>query len=151
MKFVKDLSGKSIAYKFKKGPEIISKKNIQFLLNISKKTKKDARILLHKSKNEKIQSMLNLLFKKKNYEFSFHKKSTEIYHILRGKLVIIYKNKNKSKKIILDNKKNYIFRMEKNIAHITYPKDSFCIFHEIREGPFNKKDNHYTGEKIILK
>jgi cupin fold WbuC family metalloprotein len=151
MAFLKDKSGKTIAYKFTNTPKIINKKNIQFLINNSKKKKEDVRIILHKSKNNKVQTMVNLLFKKKIYEFSFHRKSAEIYHILKGKLVIMYKNKNKKKKIILDNKKNYIFRMEKNIAHITYPKNSFCIFHEIREGPFRKNDSYYTGERIVFK
>lgn len=151
MKFLKDESGKTPAYKFIITPKIITKKNIQFLINNSKKKKEDTRILLHKSKNDKVQTMVNLLFRKKIYKYSFHKKSSEIYHILKGKLVIVYKKKNKKKKIILDNKKNYIFRMEKNIAHITYPKDSFCIFHEIREGPFRKNDTYYTGERIVFK
>jgi cupin fold WbuC family metalloprotein len=151
MIFSKDESGKTLAYKFKNNTNKITKKNIQFLLNISKKKREDVRILLHKSQNDKMQTMVNLLFRKKVYEFIFHRKSTEIYHILKGRLVIIYKNKNKKKKVILDNKKNYIFRMEKKVPHVTYPKDSFCIFHEIREGPFRKNDNYYTGERIVFK
>jgi cupin fold WbuC family metalloprotein len=152
MAFIKDLSGKSLALKFKnKDLKIISEKNIKFLIKMSKKLSDDARIILHKSKKDKIQTMVNLLVKKKFYKFGYHKKSNELYHILKGKLVIIYKNKKKNKKIILDNKKNYIFKMKKNTIHITYPKDSYCVFHEIREGPFDKNDIYYTGESLFLK
>ena len=37
MKFLKDESGKTLAYKFITTPKIITKKNIQFFINNSKK------------------------------------------------------------------------------------------------------------------
>jgi len=119
---------------------VTTNKEIDQLILFSKKYKKNARICIHKNLKSKTQIMLNILIKKKDEEFTLHKKTNEFYSILKGKLNIEYFVKNKLKKCVLDKKNNSFFYMEKKILHRTLSLSPYCLFLEIREGIFLPSD-----------
>lgn len=144
-----DSSGESLAYFSTKKNIIISKKDIQKLIKLSLKRKTDLRICMHRSIKDKLQSMINILFKRDEYFFSAHTNTDEVYHIIKGKLLIIYFQNYKKKKVILDSS-NKLFIMQKKIVHVTIPITEYCVIHETRVGPFDKKDNVFLN-KINMK
>ena len=133
-----NLKGKSPAFYLKKKINCLTIKTIQELTTYSEVNKTDARICLHESNMDKLQFMINVLTKKKKYYYNYHPKTDEYYFILSGKLLLIYFDKKIKKKKILENKSTKIFKLRKNILHVTIPITKNCTFLEIREGPFRK-------------
>lgn len=139
--FLIDYTGKSAAIFFKKDFPRINSNYIKSLISFSKKKNNiDVRICMHKNRNAKIQNMINLIYKKKEYLFHKHKYKDEVYHLVKGNMLIEYIEKKKINKVLLNND-NQIFRMKKNIFHRIKPLSNFIIFHEIREGPFRGNDS----------
>ena len=98
-KFILDNSGKSPAFYLKKNINFLTKNNINFVKNFSNINKIDSRICLHKNSKDKIQFMINSLYRKnKKYYYNYHKYTDEYYFIISGKLKIIYFDKFKKKK-----------------------------------------------------
>ena len=145
-KFKIDKSGKSEAFFLKKKYISIDKKTIDNLQKYSLKKKKDVRICLHSSKKESLQYMINSIIKKKKIRAHKHKKTLEIYKIIKGKLnVKFFKNNEKfNKEYFLENNKIEICKVNPNTFHITNPVGKSCVFIETRSGPFNKKDIKFT-------
>jgi len=139
-KFRLDRSGESPAYFSKKKNIKISKKDIQKLIKLSLKEKTDLRICMHKNINENLQTMINILLKRREYFYSAHINTDEVYHVVKGKLLIIYFENKKKKKTLL-NSNNKLFIMKKKTVHATIPISKYCVIHETRIGPFDKKDN----------
>tara|TARA_E500000178_G_C17031447_1_gene760799 strand:- start:1663 stop:2109 length:447 start_codon:yes stop_codon:yes gene_type:complete len=137
-----DNSGRTPAIFLKSKVSVISKKSLNFLKNYSKKlNNSNLRICMHSNKKDKLHNMVVLINKKDKHLFHKHQKKEEIYHILEGSIKIEIIKKSKKIKIILDNKKNFIFRMEKNTFHRISPLSKIAIFHELRIGPLSKKDS----------
>jgi len=94
--------------------------------------------------------------KKKFYFWSKHKNTDETYQIISGKLLVLTKIHKKINKFEI-NKRNFIFKLSKNIEHVTIPLTNYCVFHEIRRGPFLKKgtkflkkiDNQYVKKNFL--
>ena len=146
-KLILDNSGKSPAFYLKKNKNFITKDNINFIKNFSNFNKIDSRICLHKNSKDKIQFMVNALYKTtKKYYYNYHKSTDEYYFIISGKLQIIYFDKlNKKRKIVLSKNSNELFKMNKKIIHVTIPLTKVCVYLEIRQGPFiSKTDSIFT-------
>ena len=143
-----DSSGGSSAYFSKKSHIVVSKKIIKELIRLSLTKKTDLRICMHRNINENLQTMINILLKKNEYFYSAHINTDEIYHIIEGELLIIY-FKNKKKKKILLNSNDKLFIMQKKTVHVTIPISKYCVIHETRNGPFDKKDNIFLNKVNI--
>ena len=133
-----DNSGKSAAIFIKDLVPIVDKKDFKRLINF----KKNIRYCLHNSRKSKLQCMVNLIRKKSGVKMHKHNQE-EVYCILKGKIQISYKSKKKIKKVIMNNKKNQILYMPKNILHSIHSKTNYCIFLELTTGPFSKKNTFY--------
>ena len=150
--FLVDNSGKSKALFFKKSFPQINKQIIKQLINNYKKNKKDVRICLHENKSSKIQCMINLISKKNFYIPHFHKDSEEYYFFIKNDLTVnCFNKKLKLIKKINVNKKNFLVKIEKNIPHITVPKNKFCIYLEFKLGPFDPKNSIVYKKKIKVR
>lgn len=150
--FLLDGSGKSKAFFFNKLFPEINKQIIKKLINNYKKNKEDVRICMHSKKNSKIQCMINLISKKNFYLPHFHKNSEEYYFFIKNELIVNCFNKKLKviKKIYL-NEKNFLVKIEKNIPHITIPKNKFCIYLEFKLGPFNPQNSIIYKKKIKVR
>lgn len=147
-----DNSGKSKAFFFKKSFPEINKQTIKQLINIYKKNKKDVRICLHTKKSSAIQCMINLISKKNFYLPHFHKDSEEYYFFIKNNLIVTCFNKElKIRKKIFLSKNNFLVKIEKNIPHITIPTKNFCIYLELKMGPFNPKNSVIYNKKIKVR
>lgn len=137
-----DKSGRTPAIFLKSKMLKIDNKSINFLKHYSKKlNNSNLRICMHKNKKDKLHNMIVLINKKDKHLFHKHQKKEEIYQILEGKIQIEIIKKSIKKKIILDKKKNFVFRMKKNTFHRISPISKIAIFHEVRLGPLSKKDS----------
>tara|TARA_B100001250_G_C19814810_1_gene797760 strand:+ start:4549 stop:4977 length:429 start_codon:yes stop_codon:yes gene_type:complete len=137
-KYKIDKSGKSLAIFVKDFIPIISAGEFNKLI----KYKKNVRFCLHKSRNNKLQCMINLI--KKDSQIKMHKHNKEeVYCVFKGNLSISIKIKNKIRKIVMSEKKNKILYMPKNIMHSIEAKSNYCIFLELTSGPFSRKNTRY--------
>ena len=142
-----NLTGKSPAFYLKKNINSLNKNTINSLSDYGKDKTTDVRICLHSSNKDKLQFMINVLSKKKKYFYNYHPNTDEYYYIISGKLLVIYFDKKIKKKEILENKNTKIFKLKKNILHVTIPLTKNCTFLEIREGPFKPKtDSIYVDD-----
>ena len=133
-----DNSGKSAAIFIKDLVPIIDKKDFKRLINF----KKNIRYCLHNSRKSKLQCMINLIRKKSGVKMHKHNQE-EAYCILKGEIQISYKSGRKLKKVIMNNKRNQILYMPKNILHSIHSRSNYCIFLELTTGPFSKKNTFY--------
>ena len=140
-----DRSGKSIAIFLKKNLKV--NKNIIFqLIKFSKEINKDnIRICMHSSKKDKIQNMINVIYKHKLVETHKHIYKDEIYHLIMGKMRIKIYNKNKCVRNIIIDKENFLLRLKKNTFHKILPITNYVVFHEIRMGTFKKNDSIFLN------
>ena len=134
-----DLSGKSPAFFAKKKNVKINKKLIRDLICYSQKNNNtNCRICLHKSKNEKIHNMIVLLNSRNPSNIHKHNGSDEIYHYISGSFYVqLYKSNKLYKKILISNKQNSIFRVNKGTMHNIKPLKNIIVFHEIKLNPYN--------------
>ena len=86
--------------------------------------------------------MIIFLWKGTDYSKHKHKNKEEVINMIRGKKRInLHNTKNKKvDKVILDAKNNPIIRINKNNLHSVEVLSKFVIYHEIKSGPFNKKN-----------
>jgi len=147
-----DGSGKSKAFFFNNLFPEINKQIIKKLINNYKKNKEDVRICMHSKKDSKIQCMVNLISKKNFYFPHFHKNSEEYYFFIKNELIVnCFNKKLKVIKKIYVNKKNFLVKIEKNVPHITIPKNKFCIYLEFKLGPFNPQNSIIYKKKIKVR
>ena len=149
--FKLDHSGNSLAIYPKK---ILIGTNIKLIYGLKKLSKDNnncnLRICFHKSKKDKLQNMMILLNSKSRQKSKIHKHKfkDEVYQIIEGKLkILVFLNKVKTKKIILQKGKNLIARIDKNKHHTTLPMTDIVIYHEIRQGPFSGNDSIFREMK----
>tara|TARA_B100000575_G_scaffold289911_1_gene292583 strand:- start:863 stop:1300 length:438 start_codon:yes stop_codon:yes gene_type:complete len=117
---------------------------------------KRSRICAHKSDGDKIHEMFVCLHKDTYVAPHFHKNKTESYHIIEGKVDIYFFNKKGEvqNKILLNSKsknQNFYLRLNPNIFHTLVPKTKYVIFHEVTNGPFNKKENRLSQMAVFKK
>jgi len=97
------------------------------------------RINIHKSDSDIVHIML--MFYKKKFEYPPHYSinKTESFSVIKGKFKIIFYDKNKkTKRTIILEKKNIIYKLNKNIFHKIIPLSNFSIALEVLDGPYIK-------------
>ena len=97
------------------------------------------RINIHKSENDIVHIML--MFYKKKFEYPPHysRNKTESFSVIKGKFKIIFYDKGKKiKKTIILEKKNLIYKLNKNIFHKIIPLSNYSIALEVLDGPYIK-------------
>tara|TARA_B100000780_G_C21023605_1_gene410304 strand:- start:412 stop:828 length:417 start_codon:yes stop_codon:yes gene_type:complete len=97
------------------------------------------RINIHKSDSDIVHIML--MFYKKKFEYPPHYSinKTESFSVIKGKFKIIFYDKNKkTKRTIILEKKNIIYKLNKNIFHKIIPLSNCSIALEVLDGPYIK-------------
>ncbi len=120
---------------------LINKKINNLLINQSNKNDNfKSMILIHRNKKERFQEMLICLKKQKIYKPHVNYISEKSYHMIRGKMKVVFFTKNGYKQInhIIDDKKNYYLRFEKNKIHTVEVLSKYAIFFERVLGPHKK-------------
>ena len=136
-----DNKAKTKSFFLKNKYGFFNKNLLNFMINYFKKRGKDLRICLHKNTSEKHHDMIILQQKKNFYKPHKHKKKSETYHIIYGKMCcVMFNNLGKIKSICL-LKKNELFRTPLNVYHTMLPISSFVIYHESKLGPLLKKND----------
>ncbi len=135
-------------------PIIQNKKNLVFykkdlilkIKNLAKLTKnKRARICIHKSTNSKTNEMIIALKKGSYIRPHMHPNSkSESYHVIEGKMnVYVFSKSGKKIKVVkmgnYNSKLNFFYRMNKGYFHFPIAVSSWCVYHEVFSGPFDKK------------
>lgn len=144
-KFVEDKSAKSLSFFFKgKDTEAILDHNlIKLIKKISKLLNKNLRINLHKNIYEKYHDMIILQRKNTYIKPHRHVSGGETVHMLHGKMTVLLMNyKGKViKKILMDTKKNVVYRVPHKNFHTYRIETPFALYHENKSGPFIKNKN----------
>ena len=104
------------------------------------------RIILHEHEKKLIQIMIMMYKKKFSYPFHYTKNKSESFTVIRGKFKILFKEKNKIKKIILDTKNKFIYKLNSNVFHKIIPISNIAIALEILEGPYKKNSVKILNE-----
>lgn len=109
--------------------------------NILSNSESRFRISLHINPSIDLHNMIIGLKKGEIVNPHKHKKS-ESYHIIKGKMLLIYFNKygEKTKEIKLNKKHSLIARVDKNQYHMIVALED-TIYHETRIGPFDPKSD----------
>ena len=148
-----DNTGKSIACFAVKENVAVDNNTLKDLKSLSVKLgRKDIRICLHNDRDSELHNMINLIYKKKENIPHKHQYKSESYHIIEGRLILtIFENNGEIiDELLLDSRKNYLFRIGKNIFHTTVPDTDFVIFHESRSGPFSEEcDSIFMDKKLL--
>ena len=110
---------------------------------------KRARICLHKDDGEMIQEMIIAFCKDSYIRPHRHIDKSESYHIIEGRIEIIFYNDNgiEIDKVILSDKMDehpFLFRISNSAWHTVVPKSDFVIIHEVTKGPFNKNSSEFA-------
>ena len=139
LNFKKDKQSKSLSYFIKKNKKIlINELLIKEIKKIAFKSKKNLRINLHANPNSKFHNMIIFHWKNTYYKPHKHILKEETCHMIKGKQKIITLD-GRGKIItnqLLDDKKNIIFRIEKNTFHTSKIISKYVIFHESKPGPY---------------
>ena len=110
---------------------------------------KRARICLHKDDGEMIQEMIIAFCKDSYIRPHRHIDKSESYHIIEGRIEIIFYNDNgiEIDKVVLSDKIDehpFFFRISNSAWHTVVPKSDFVIIHEVTKGPFNKNSSEFA-------
>ena len=128
----------------------IDKKKLDELKILAQKDpNKRARICLHKDDGEMIQEMIIAFCKDSYIRPHRHVDKSESYHIIEGRIEIIFYNDNgiEIDKVILSDKMDehpFLFRVSNSAWHTVVPKSDFVIIHEVTKGPFNKNSSEFA-------
>ena len=132
--------GKSIAYFSKEDNPHVSREMIEKLKKISEKKEKiNLRFCLNKNPEEKLQDMIILAYRNKLCKKPHkHMNSDEAVHMIQGEmLALTFEDNGKlKKKVVLNEKENFIFRNTKAIHHVFIPITEFVIYREVIGGEF---------------
>lgn len=111
------------------------KKKIQLF---KKSSKNFQRFVLHNSSKDLIQIMIMMY--KKNFDYPFHytKNSTESFSVIYGKFSIFFKINGKIKRYSLNQKSNFVYKINSNILHKIKPESNIAVALEILNGPYKK-------------
>ena len=128
----------------------IDKKKLDELKILAQKDpNKRARICLHKNDEEMVQEMIIAFCKDSYIRPHRHIDKSESYHIIEGRIEIIFYNDNgiEIDKVILSDKMDehpFLFRISNSDWHTVVPKSDFVIIHEVTKGPFNKNSSEFA-------
>ena len=127
----------------------IDRKKLEELKILAQKDpNKRARICLHKDDGEMIQEMIIAFCKDSYIRPHRHIDKSESYHIIEGRIEIIFYNDNgiEIDKVVLGDKIDehpFLFRISNSAWHTVVPKSDFVIIHEVTKGPFNKNSSEF--------
>ena len=128
----------------------IDRKKLEELKILAQKDpNKRARICLHKDDGEMIQEMIIAFCKDSYIRPHRHIDKSESYHIIEGRIEIIFYNDNgiEIDKVVLSDKMDehpFLFRISNSDWHTVVPKSDFVIIHEVTKGPFNKNSSEFA-------
>ena len=128
----------------------IDRKKLEELKILAQKDpNKRARICLHKDDGEMIQEMIIAFCKDSYIRPHRHIDKSESYHIIEGRIEIIFYNDNgiEIDKVVLSDKMDehpFLFRVSNSAWHTVVPKSDFVIIHEVTKGPFNKNSSEFA-------
>ena len=128
----------------------IDKKKLDELKILAQKDpNKRARICLHKNDEEMVQEMIIAFCKDSYIRPHRHVDKSESYHIIEGRIEIIFYNDNgiEIDKVVLSDKMDehpFLFRISNSDWHTVVPKSDFVIIHEVTKGPFNKNSSEFA-------
>ena len=128
----------------------IDKKKLDELKILAQKDpNKRARICLHKNDEEMVQEMIIAFCKDSYIRPHRHIDKSESYHIIEGRIEIIFFNDNgiEIDKVVLSDKIDehpFLFRISNSAWHTVVPKSDFVIIHEVTKGPFNKNSSEFA-------
>jgi cupin fold WbuC family metalloprotein len=108
------------------------------------------RICLHSSINSPIQQMVIAFTRKTYFPPHRHPNKTESYHILSGRVVVVFFSDEgdivHSFIMDKDDKKSVqIYRQNGCYWHTIVVLSDFAVIHEIVNGPYIKIENEYVG------
>ena len=127
----------------------IDRKKLEELKILAQKDpNKRARICLHKNDEEMVQEMIIAFCKDSYIRPHRHIDKSESYHIIEGRIEIIFYNDNgiEIDKVVLSDKIDehpFLFRISNSAWHTVVPKSDFVIIHEVTKGPFNKNSSEF--------
>lgn len=121
------------------------KSHSEFLIdlkNLNRNLNGIKRICFHKNLSSKLHFMMLDLKKNFFYPRHAHKDSDEIVFVIKGKLYICVWEEgiNKKYKKVVLNSQNKFYLIPKNIFHKTLAVTNTCIYVEIKNGPYYKKN-----------
>ena len=128
----------------------IDRKKLEELKILAQKDpNKRARICLHKDDGEMVQEMIIAFCKDSYIRPHRHIDKSESYHIIEGRIEIIFYNDNgiEIDKVVLSDKIDehpFLFRISNSAWHTVVPKSDFVIIHEVTKGPFNKNSSEFA-------
>ena len=128
----------------------IDRKKLEELKILAQKDpNKRARICLHKNDEEMVQEMIIAFCKDSYIRPHRHIDKSESYHIIEGRIEIIFYNDNgiEIDKVVLSDKIDehpFLFRISNSAWHKVVPKSDFVIIHEVTKGPFNKNSSEFA-------
>ena len=118
---------------------ILENSNLRDKIKIFKKSgKKFDRIVLHENEEDLIQIMVMMYRKSFNFPFHYSINKSESFSVIYGKFKILFKEKGKIRKIILDKKNKIIFKLNANVFHKIIPLSDVSVALEILDGPFKR-------------
>ena len=140
-----DKKAKSITYFSTKENVAVTREMIKELKRISELNgKRNARFCLHNSTDSSLHDMIILEYQNKKCRKPHkHLKKEETLHMIEGEMLsLIFDDLgNLLEKIVLSPKNKFSYRVGKGFYHVWLPKTELVIYREIKQGPFNPKDN----------
>ena len=126
---------------------ILEISNLRDKIKIFKKSgKKFDRIVLHENEEDLIQIMVMMYRKSFNFPFHYSINKSESFSVIYGKFKILFKEKGKIRKIILDKKNKIIFKLNANVFHKIIPLSDVSVALEILDGPFKRNSVRKINE-----
>ena len=126
---------------------ILENSNLKNKIKIFKKSgKKFDRIVLHENEEDLIQIMVMMYRKSFNFPFHYSINKSESFSVIYGKFKILFKEKGKIRKIILDKKNKIIFKLNANVFHKIIPLSDVSVALEILDGPFKRNSVRKINE-----
>jgi cupin fold WbuC family metalloprotein len=126
---------------------ILENSNLRDKIKIFKKSgKKFDRIVLHENEEDLIQIMVMMYRKSFNFPFHYSINKSESFSVIYGKFKILFKEKGKIRKIILDKKNKIIFKLNANVFHKIIPLSDVSVALEILDGPFKRNSVRKINE-----
>ena len=135
--FIEDKNAKSLSffYKGKSSEAVLDRNLLTIIKKISILLKNNIRINLHKNKNENYHDTVIRPHR--------HPLGGETIHLIYGKMKVFLMNSKGIiiKKLLMDAKKNLIYRVPGKIFHTYEIMTNYAIYHENKSGPYIRDKN----------
>ena len=153
--FIQDKKSKSLSFFLKKNKKAtINSRLIADIKKIAFQNKINLRVCLHTKPSCRFHNMVIFHWKNTYYQPHKHLKKEETCHMIEGsQRIYTFNNKGKIvENVIMDAKKNIVFRIDKNTFHSSKIISKYVIFHESKPGPYlGKLDSIFPNWPSLLK